>query len=179
LHHFNWSPGIGDPTIAGWVTVGLYFAAALGCWRSARRSHTSERHIWAVISVLFVALGFNKQLDLQSALTELGRVIAFHGGWYERRQSVQLGFVIIVATISVGAIATLFVLARRTPIATWVALLGTAIVLSFVLIRAASFHHVDRFIGSSVLGFRWNWILEMGGIIIVLLASLSRGRTAI
>jgi hypothetical protein len=39
------------------------------------------------------------------------------------------------------------------------------------LIRAASFHHVDRLIGRTVLGFRWNWILEMGGIGLVLLAS--------
>ena len=179
MHHFNWSPGIGDPTIGGWVTVGLYFAAALSCWASARRTYTAERHIWMVISLLFVALGINKQLDLQSALTELGRLIAFHGGWYERRQSVQLGFVVVVAMICVGAIATLFALARRTPIATWVALLGTAIVLGFVLIRAASFHHVDRFIGGSVLGFRWNWILEMGGITIVLLASMSRRRAII
>jgi hypothetical protein len=40
-----------------------------------------------------------------------------------------------------------------------------------MLIRAASFHHVDRLIGRTVLGFRWNWILEMGGIGLVLLAS--------
>jgi hypothetical protein len=39
------------------------------------------------------------------------------------------------------------------------------------MIRAASFHHIDRFIGSTILGFRWNWLLEMGGITVVLLAS--------
>jgi hypothetical protein len=30
---------------------------------------------------------------------------------------------------------------------------------------------MDRFIGHTLLGLRWNWILEMGGIALVLLAS--------
>src|SRR5262245_53819348 len=25
VHQFNWTPGIGDPTIGGWITVLLYF----------------------------------------------------------------------------------------------------------------------------------------------------------
>jgi len=45
-----------------------------------------------------------------------------------------------------------------------------------VLIRAASFHHIDRFIGDRILGLKWNWILEMGGISIVLLSSEWRQR---
>jgi hypothetical protein len=36
---------------------------------------------------------------------------------------------------------------RKSPAPTWLALLGTAAVLAFVLIRAASLHHIDRFIG--------------------------------
>jgi hypothetical protein len=51
------------------------------------------------------------------------------------------------------------------------ALIGATLVLGFVLIRAASFHHMDRFIGTRILGLRWNWILEMSGIGLVLLAS--------
>jgi hypothetical protein len=42
----------------------------------------------------------------------------------------------------------------------WLALFGTMLIIAFVLIRAASFHHIDRFIGSTVLGFRWNGLLE-------------------
>jgi hypothetical protein len=52
----------------------------------------------------------------------------------------------------------------------WI-LTGTTLVIGYVLIRAPSFHHVDRLIGRTVLGFRWNWILEMGAIGLVLLAS--------
>jgi hypothetical protein len=42
------------------------------------------------------------------------------------------------------------------------------------LIRAASFHHFDRIINQKFLGFRWNWILEMSGIGVMLVASYWR-----
>ena len=171
MHHFNWTPGIGDPSIGGWITVVFYFLAMVSCWATSRNPEIKERRVWAAISILFLGLGINKQLDLQSALTEFGRVLAVEQGWYGQRQSVQLEFIILVAIICVSAIVTLLILARHAPFPTWVALLGATLVIAFVLIRAASFHHIDRFIGTTVLGFRWNWILEMGGISVVFFAS--------
>jgi hypothetical protein len=47
-------------------------------------------------------------------------------------------------------------------------------IIGYVLIRAASFHHFDRFINQKFLGFRWNWILEMSGIGVMLVASYWR-----
>jgi len=171
LHQFNWTPGIGDPSVGGWITVLLYFLAVISCWRTARRSQLLDRKIWYVISISFLFLGINKQLDLQTALTELGRVLAYQEGWYGQRETVQLYFIIAVALFCGWAIIALLVWARHSPLPTWLALVGTTSVIGYVLIRAASFHHIDRFIGSSVLGFRLNWILEMGGISMVLLAS--------
>jgi hypothetical protein len=174
LHEFNWRPGIGDPTIGGWVTVTLYFLAVISCWITARNSSLSDRKIWYAITVLFLGLGINKQLDLQSALTEMGRIVAIDEGWYARRETVQLYFIIVVALVCSWAIIAMVVAARSAPFSTWLALVGTTMVIGFVLIRAASFHHIDRFIGSTVLGFRWNWILEMAGISVVIAASLWR-----
>jgi hypothetical protein len=171
LHQFNWTPGIGDPTVGGWITVLLYFLTVISCWRTGRNSKLSDRKIWYAISISFFILGINKQLDLQSALTEFGRVLAFEEGWYGQRETVQLYFIIGVALFCGWAVITLLVWARRSPLPTWLALVGTTLVIGYVLIRAASFHHIDRFIGSTVLGFRWNWLLEMGGISVVLLAS--------
>lgn len=177
---FNWSPGIGDPTVGGWVTVVLYLFATIGCWRCANRLHLYNRHgarellAWRFISVLFLALGINKQLDLQTALTEVGRVLAFSEGWYEQRRAVQVVFIISVAITCVLTAITLLVWARDSPAPTWLALVGSTFVLGFVIIRAASFHHIDRFIGNQILGLRWNWVLEMGGIVLVLLASIWR-----
>ena len=174
MHEFNWRPGIGDPTIGGWVTVILYFLAVISCWITARNSSLADRKIWYAITVLFLGLGINKQLDLQSALTEMGRIVAIEEGWYARRETVQLYFTIVVALVCSWAIIAMLVAARSASFSTWLALVGTTMVIGFVLIRAASFHHIDRFIGSTVLGFRWNWILEMGGISVVIAASLWR-----
>ena len=174
MHEFNWRPGIGDPTIGGWVTVILYFLAVISCWITARNSSLADRKIWYAITVLFLGLGINKQLDLQSALTEMGRIVAIEEGWYARRETVQVYFIIVVALVCSWAIIAMLVAARSASFSTWLALVGTTMVIGFVLIRAASFHQIDRFIGSTVLGFRWNWILEMGGISVVIAASLWR-----
>lgn len=182
MRQFNWTPGIGDPTVGGWLTVALYLVTAVVCWRLAKRLRTAgsdmgiEALVWAAVALMFLALGINKQLDLQSALTEIGRVIAFSQGWYERRETVQFYFIIVVAIVCLAVAAALFVLVRRAPAPAWLAMLGTVFVLTFVAIRAASFHHVDRFLGSTVLELRWNWILEMGGILIVLAAARWRSR---
>jgi hypothetical protein len=174
---FNWRPGIGDPTIGGWVTVVLYFLACVSCWKTAGvvrvrdRDSQNDRYVWRAISVSFFALGINKQLDLQTALTELGRILAHADGWYEQRQTVQLYFIMAVAVVCLMATLTLLLWARRSPVQTWLAIVGSTFVLGYVLIRAASFHHIDRFIGNRILGLKWNWVLEMGGIAIVLFAS--------
>jgi hypothetical protein len=48
--------------------------------------------------------------------------------------------------------------------------------MGFVVIRAASSHRIDHFIGSEVFGIRNNAILELGGIAIVLVAAQARLR---
>jgi hypothetical protein len=179
---FNWSPGIGDPTLIGWLTVVLYFLAALDCWLTARMLNgraaktAKEIYAWRAIAIAFLALGMNKQLDLQTALTEAGRVLATLQGWYDQRQSVQVTFITVVAILSLIAAVVLVRWARDAPVSTWLALAGSVMVICYVLIRAASFHHIDHFIGAEVLGLRWNWILEIGGISAVLAASYWRRR---
>jgi hypothetical protein len=172
----SWSPGIGDPTIGGWITVGLYFVAAANCWVTKRTllRDTSEWRVWLLLALSFLCFGINKQLDLQSALTDIGRLLAHQQHWYDQRQTVQVVFIVAVGVVSVIALLTLLVWARRSPAPTMLALVGTTLVIGYVLIRAASFHHVDRFIGKTVLGFRWNWIIEMGGISIVVIAGFWR-----
>ncbi len=174
--HFYWRPGIGDPTFAGWFTVALYLVASLSCWVTARKLTlaSQERRTWSLISFLFLLLGINKQLDLQSALTDAGRVLAYMQGWYGQRQLVQLLFIVLVAIACAAVIIILLIWAYKASVPTRLALIGTAFVIGFVLIRAASFHHIDRFLGNSVLILHWNWILECSGISLALLGSLWR-----
>lgn len=178
--HFTWSPGIGDPTFGGWLTVALYLSGSVSCWITARQISAiepevlSERRAWLNIAVMFFLLGINKQLDLQSALTEVGRILAHSEGWYRERRLVQAGFIVVVALASLSALTTLLIWARHAPSPTWLGLLGTVSVFCFVLIRASSFHHIDRFLGTQIFGLRWNWVLEMGGISLTLVASIWR-----
>ena len=173
----NWSPGIGDPSFFGWLTVIAYFAAALGAWAASRRITAAmaalsaarrERWFWRLLSLAFGVLGINKQLDLQSLLTELGRLAARAQGWYEVRRSVQFAFIAGAAAVGLLAALSALYLVRAASAGAKVAALGSALVVTFVVVRAASFHHVDELIDVRWLGLRVNWILELGGIAVVL-----------
>jgi len=177
----RWSPGIGDPTPVGWLTVALYALCAWQCHRLASRHAgllgRSEATLWWILALGLTALGINKQLDLQTALTEFGRIVAHQDGWYERRRAVQVVFIYAVAALAGCAALAMAYLAREAPFATMAAIAGGVCLLAFVAIRAASFHHFDRFIGSEYSGLRANWILETGGICIILFGARRRWRS--
>jgi hypothetical protein len=167
----RWRPGIGDPTVMGWVTVAAYLVAALGCFRAAwreplpdgtRRSRPAP--FWLVLASLMVVLGINKQLDLQSLVTQIGRDVIVSRNLYRQRRALQAGFILVVALVCAGSLAVFLWTARRTLRRRWLALVGIFFILGFVLIRAASFHHVDALLTARLVGLKWNWILELGGI---------------
>ncbi len=167
----RWVPGIGDPTPMGWATVGAYLAAASLCLLWARPSGAG-RGLPLSIAALMALLAINKQLDLQSLFTELARDLLKARGWYERRRELQL---IFIASISIGSVASLILLVwvlRRRVREAGLALLGLAFLSGFVLVRAASFHTVDHGLGESLGGLKLNWLLELGGIGMVLAGSI-------
>lgn len=172
----RWRPGIGDPTVLGWVTVAAYLVAAIGCGLAARREPILEgpgrtgappSRFWLVLAGLMLALGINKQLDLQSLATQLGRDVIRAGGLYSERRELQAGFIAVVALACAVGLAGFLWAARRTWRRRWPAIAGIIFILGFVVIRAASFHHVDAFLGARLGGLKWNWILELGGIAVV------------
>ena len=167
----SWSPGIGDPTFAGWLTVFAYFAAAFLCFLAARRlgvRDTGELTFWRLLALGLVALGINKQLDLQSAATEFGRWLLRRQGLYDQKRELQRMFIAAVLVISLGCGAALTWAIRRSPVSTKVAGVGLCLVLAFVVVRAASFHHFDHLLGVRLLGLELNWVLELGGIAVVI-----------
>lgn len=161
----RWHPGIGDPNATGWITVAAYAAAVLLCYLCQRQAQPGpHRHFWFGLMLIMAALGINKQLDLQTWLTEIGRDLALQYGWYARRRVVQVLF--IVAMVLGGLVVSAWLARRLKDLDAYArrAAYGLVVLGGFVLIRAASFHHVDR-----LLGFSWNHIavnavLELGGI---------------
>jgi hypothetical protein len=178
----QWSPGLGDNTAAGWLTVVAYLAAALSCAWAARALYGAagpnrrERLFWWIAAGTLLFLAVNKQLDLQSLVTAIGRCHAQLAGWYGIRRSVQWAFIVAVAVGGVVVLGLMAFLLRGILGRVWPALLGLGFVCVFVVIRAASFHHMDELIGSSALGLRLNWVLELPGPILVAAVALYRRR---
>jgi hypothetical protein len=178
-----WRLGIGDPTPIGWATVAAYFAAAWGCaragWRephhdgSPRAKHST---FWLALAALMLALGINKQLDLQTLVTQVGRRIIVSSGLYAQRRVYQKWFIVAVALACLGLLTTLLGLCRRSLGRRWPALVGMVFILGFVAIRASSFHHIDAFLAARLGGLKWNWVLELGGIGLVAIGAFRVGR---
>jgi hypothetical protein len=171
----RWHPGIGDPTLIGWFTVLAYGLAALLCYGSGKRfANTPKGRFWWGLALVMLALGINKQLDLQSWFTELGRDLALQYGWYGQRRLVQILF---IATLLVSAIlAWLFLLKQWS---NWDkysrnATYGLVLLIVFVIARATSFHHVDILLGLNLGGLSINGILELSGIGTIAWAAASR-----
>lgn len=172
--HGRWRPAIGDPTVVGWVTVVAYLLAAVACawaaWREPRPGGLPKSRpsgFWLMLSVAMVLLGINKQLDVQTLFTLIGRRVLEANGLYQERRHYQTMFLGAVAGSSLILLIGSLWLARRSLRHRWAALVGMAFVMGFVVIRAASFHHVDALLGSRLGGLKWNWILELGGIAVV------------
>ncbi len=165
-----WQPQIGDPTFAGWFTVFSYFLAAfLACrvYRELPKLHHSypkQRLFWLIIGLLSLILGFNKQLDLQSLLTAIGKYYAHQQGWYERRRLIQGAFIGMILILGIGFIAWGMRFFKGILIHNWLAFTGIVFLIVFILIRASSFHHMDQLIGFRFMELKLNWILELTGI---------------
>jgi hypothetical protein len=168
IREIRWRPTIGDPTAMGWFTViayGLAAVMALGVYLR------KKDRIWIGVALGMAALCINKELDLQSLFTDIGRVASSHLGVYEQRREFQKWFVLGVVA-GAGVLGTWFVFRHH---AFWLhhKLLSSGLffLMTFIVVRAISFHHFDAFLKSRFLGVKMNWTLELGGILLVGLAA--------
>lgn len=171
----QWRPGIGDPTFMGWFTVFSYFlcaAVTLSIYYLNRTHDKRVARFWLVAGVAMVLLGINKQLDLQTLMTEVGRQIFRARGWMEMRRTVQFWFIIGFGCLSLALFGWFTIRYRAWFSRFRLAFIGLTFLLAFVFIRAASFHHFDAFRDMSIAGVRMNWVMELTGIYLVCLAGL-------
>jgi hypothetical protein len=164
----RWEPGIGDPTVTGWITVIAYGVALILCYRSYGKMPVGRsRQFWLAMMLIMGLLGINKQLDLQTWFTQTGRDLAFEYGWYERRRVVQALFIawLVVAALTLRGWLTSWLRDLDHPArqAAW----GLTLLLVFVLVRAVSFHKVDKLLGVSLDGLKINFILELSSIAVI------------
>lgn len=175
----RWHAGIGDASIFGWITVVVYLLVTFRCIVKAKDSKKfgGNYQFWLYLGAFLMLLGINKQLDLQSWLTELVRDNAHLNGWYEHRRTVQVFF---IAVLGLGLLVALLSLrlflanSWRHNKLTW---LGIVLLCSFILMRAASFHHFDIFINRPILGLKINVIVEISAILLIILGTFFDKKT--
>ena len=173
-----------DPTIGGWLIELLYFIVSVSCWRSARKlalnyaSAPFEHHVWQAIAALFFALCITRHFGLETALTEASRKLAFLEGWYNQRRGVQLAIIVLMAISFIFAEILLMIWSRNKSLtaSATLALMSATFVMAYLIIRSISFHSVDQIVGERLLGLSVNWILQLGGIGVVLMASVWRNK---
>ena len=177
IHELHWRPTIGDPSAMGWFTVFAYGLTAFVAWLAARRAGNApglpggSKGLWLAVATLMSLLCLNKQLDLQSLITDIGRVFAWHQGWYQERREFQRWFVLGI--VAASFLLTLLMLAVYHKF--WIRHIllgaGLAFLLTFIVVRAVSFHHFDSMLKHEIGGMKMNWILELGGIGLVFIAA--------
>jgi hypothetical protein len=115
------------------------------------------------------------QLDIQSLLTDVARSVAKEQGWYDDGRLYQLLFVTAVALAGSSILVGLAWTYRSRP---WIeaALLGSACICTFAVLRAASFGRLD-ILGSSAPWSNLSQFLELLDIAIVALAAAGYSRT--
>jgi hypothetical protein len=129
------------------------------------------KQLWMLIAATMVFLGINKQLDLQTLLIQKVRNRAYANGWYSDRRRYQVDFIVAISVIGICATIGLGILLRRVFWRVSFALAGVAMLVLFVIIRAASFHYVDKALslGGEV---RVNSVIELSGIGLIIGAVL-------
>lgn len=169
----RWHLGIGDPTMWGWLTVVVYLLAVARCFVKANqdRAGGSPYQIWLYLGAFLLLLSINKQLDLQTWFSQTLKDLSIAHGWYEQRRILQLAFV-----VSVGSVMLVLLIALR--IYLWnlwrsykLVWSGLILLCAFILIRAASFHHIDILIRHTLLGLELNVLLENLALVLIILGT--------
>lgn len=166
-----------DRTPLAWIVVAAYFIGAATAFWAGSAASRRERRFWIGTALILVFLGLNKELDLQTLVTTQGRLLAHQGGWYEQRRLVQGAFLLVLALGGALVIAALVAWLRRSPVQVKAAAFGIALLFIFVIMRAGSFHHIDRWVTINLAGLRSGWWLELTGVLVIGLSALAyRGR---
>ncbi len=161
----QWSPTIGDPSLAGWAIVVAYvFCAVLGCITALRVQDGRERFFWGMLTLTMLVLGINKELDLQTLFTATGRCFSQLQDWYDQRRAFQWNFILGLLVASILFIGLVLWLMRGRLRRNGVAILGLAFVTAFVAVRAVGFHHFDALIDTQVRDIRYNVLFELSGL---------------
>jgi len=166
-----WAILVHDRGSLAWIVVAAYAVGALLAFAAAGSSSGRERTFWIGTAFAMILLGINKQLDLQTDLTTIARAAALSEGWYGDRSDAQGAFILLIALVAAAFGFLLWIWLRKTAATVKAAAAGLIVLFAFILVRAASFHHIDYWVTISIAGLRSGWWLELLGIAIIACAA--------
>jgi len=90
----------------------------------------------------------------------------------DQRRTVQLWFIVALAISAVISFLLFIAIMRKFFKRFMFAFIGLFFLISFILIRAASFHHVDEMLRFRIFDVKMNWVFELTGIYTVFIAGM-------
>lgn len=172
----NW---LGDPNAVGIATTVGYLASAAACIWAAQQipaaivGRSGHRRFWGLLAAVELVLGVNKQADLQTSLTQLLRQWARQEGWYEHRRPLQIAFSVAACAVTVWLLCWVVKQIGRWPLPFHLAWVALGLQFLYVMLRIASFHHVDSVFRLELGHMRLAWIIELLGVGLCLVAAWS------
>jgi hypothetical protein len=178
----SWDFRVGDPSFIGWFITLAYLVLLFWIIKLISNlvsSQTYDRRrligFWVIVFLIYLFFGINKQLDFQTFLTATGRCMSKIEGWYRERREFQLN--VIMAGLAATAVFMFgFLIYFRTIITrSSLAILGVSCSLVFVVLRAASIHHVDQLFKIEFFNIKAHAIMELSGVVLVFLNVIIMG----
>lgn len=165
----RWKLGVNDPAIGGWVATAIYLVTALLCWTYARCEEPLKGHrvFWWSLAAGLLVMGINKQLDLHVLLEAIGRELAKKYGWYSQRRTIEMWFVMGLAMAGVTLLGIIGWIVRGLSRQRWLAFYGIVLLTAFIIVRAASIHHVFEMLKLKLPESWLLGILQWSGIICI------------
>ena len=176
----------GQLTALGWTMFGLYLVAAAFAFRAAAicRAHDAAAlgHVWNWLGAILATLGLNKPFDLQTRLLTLGHLVAQREHLLAYRIELYALFFLGFAAALIALLGSIWFrwpgqirrLIRQLP---WAAA-GCALVSAYVVIRVVNIDHVDEMLGYDWEEIPFLWLLEAGGVLLILAQALNQPKAA-
>lgn len=166
----GWTPRLLDPSPRHWLFTLLYGLAGYLALRRARRDVVARR-TWQAIGGVCLAFGANFQLDLDEAITEVGRVVSLRLGFHALRHSLTA----VLFTLLVGWGAVRLARAReRMELGTWLALAALSVPLGWFCLSAMSHHDLGMILTEDT----WDvlHLIAIGTVLLTARARPARGK---
>jgi hypothetical protein len=132
------------------------------------------RMFWFLLAIALAVLAINKQLDLQTALTNMLREDAEHRGWYQQRRVLQIAFVACAIFAAAFGLWLLYRLLGSHWRVHRLALCGLLLLALYLLLRVADIERAGEMLGMSLTAENVRMVLEWTGLICVAIAAWTR-----